>query len=153
MKTKEAHRKLARLAFSKVFAISESGSTFRSAGMVKCEPLILRAHAHKLVRGSQWSEYGTPELLREVHALVHRQPAVCRAADVVRIVFILHRTRTGLELAVEEIVEALVLGHVRLCELVELDAVGVDERGDVLDGLGGVVSFTLLELLVTRNMR
>ena len=50
-----------------------------------------------------------PELFREVDRREDGKTAVSRAASVRRFVFVLHRTRIGLEPAVEKVVEARVL--------------------------------------------
>lgn len=104
----------ARLASSKVFARSESGDTFKSVGMLKPVPLILYMQCLIQNRSYLWKIECAPELFRQIDCLVYGKTAIGRAADSLRIIFVLNRTSVGLELAIEEIVESCVLRDVGL---------------------------------------
>ena len=57
----------------------------------------------------------------------HCQATVGGAAEPGRIIRVLYRADARLELPVEEVVEAFILGDIRLLKLIQADGIGLDE--------------------------
>lgn len=95
-----------------------------------------------------------PELLGRVDVLKHRQAAVCRARDDVRVLRARRRPRPRLELAREELVEGPVLGQVGLEQCRRVNVVRLDKVLDVRQGVDGRVERdALLDALLLRSDR
>lgn len=114
------------------------------AGILECFSL-LRARVHPKQTGNREVVALDPELLRQVHGREDCQPTIGCATCIREIVFVLIGARAVLEFAVEEVVKGLVFGDIGLEEIIDLNAVGVDKRRNVLNGLRGVVNLALLE--------
>lgn len=93
-----------------------------------------------------------PERLRQADGLIHDEAGVRRSTERARVVCVLYRACTGLEAAVEELVERPVRVHVWFEQLVKGDVVRLDEGRDVCRGLWRVVDRPLPDALFPQKV-